>query len=76
MTNNFTGPLVKNVNGYVHLVGIVSSDVNTNCSYTKDTPDGRQNRQRYANVPHYTQWIKYAFTTVLKFFNSEKEFKM
>ena len=62
----FTGPLVKNVNGYVRLVGVVSGGAGINCTYTIGIPAlGNENRQRYANVPHYTQWIMYAFTLLL-----------
>ena len=57
----FTGPLVKNVNGYVRLVGVVSggSFNGINCSYIGR--NGRDNRQEYANVPLYLKWIKYEF---------------
>ena len=63
----FTGPLVKNVNGYVRLVGVVSGGSfignGINCSYIGR--NGRDNSQEYANVPLYLKWIKYAFTLLL-----------
>ena len=64
---NFTGPLVKNVNGYVRLVGVVSggSSIGTGINCTYIGRNGRDNRQEYANVPLYLKWIKYAFTLLL-----------